>query len=62
MFLLNVLLDFTDKLHVLIICNSKHFSFLVFYFNVSNNLHPSPAIKFSIPRSFQPPFLLGTQE
>ena len=37
---------------LLIICISKHFSFFVFYFNVSNKLF----------RLFQSPVVLGTQE
>ena len=45
-----------------IICNSKHFSFFVFYFNVSNKISstPFPILNFQFsnpsPRLFQPPF------
>ena len=57
-----------------IICNSKHFSFFLFYFNVSSKISSTPLrllnVQFSTPpRLFQPPhpnppphFLLGTQE
>ena len=54
-----------------IICNSKHFSFFVFYFNVSNKISStrSKLLNFQFPspsphplRLFQPPLLLDTQK
>ena len=52
-----------------IICNSKHFSFFVFYFNVSSKISSIPPrllnIQFSNPPFVPtplPPLLLGTQE
>ena len=71
MFLLNVLLDLTDKRVLPIICSSKHFSFFVFYFNVSNKISSTPPrllnFQFSnpppSPSLFIPtPLLLSTQE